>query len=228
MSTREETRKVPSAAVADRPQDAAGPALRPPPAPNIWERLIREVVAEIEQYGGPAGPRPAEQQHVYYYADPFKVPPWVLNPPRLWPIRWDKPQPVPWSPAELIAARHPALYDVIHPHGPAFAALLARAVIARVAALVDIGAGLGEPGQRESSQLGGGYLSRFIDDWCGTPPRFKIPRPRPPWLDEELSTHDLLVIGAEFSAAAGAADGVLGLLLDKAVLDLRQGINARL
>jgi hypothetical protein len=51
-------------------------------------------------------------------------------------------------------------------------------------------------------------IQRFVDDFCGTPPRLRWPFPWPPpkwWeLDDELGPIDVLVAGAQFHRIAEA------------------------
>jgi hypothetical protein len=72
------------------------------------------------------------------------------------------------------------------------------------------------PRAKVDSQSGGeergiiivsGYITRFVDDFCGTGFRLKypFPGPRPHWFAEELNGLDLVVLGMQFDQSAKEA-----------------------
>jgi len=142
------------------------------------------------------------------------------------------PQPEPWRSASesfrlgsailrLIAARHPAIRDVIgggrrdpgelaglnpQPLPPrlAFAMAVADTVVRRARAVQDVADATANDGEERGSIIVSGYVGRFVDDYCGT--GFKVgwpfPGPPPPWLAEEVGAIDLSGAATQMDSAA--------------------------
>ena len=125
---------------------------------------------------------------------------------------------------QVIAARHPEIYDVIgggghrfgdevalnpQPLPPRIAFLIgaARAIVHRAELLQEITDATGHDGSERSIIIVGGYVHRFSDDWCGNgfKLRWPFPGPRPHWFRAELDGTDLLVVASQFDQAANEA-----------------------
>ena len=138
------------------------------------------------------------------------------------------PQPEPWrvfdrSARRLFAgilARHPEISDAIgggHSFGDevalnpqplppryAFLVSVAQALTSRVELLQDIADATAREGEQQGIIIVGGYVSRFVDDFCGTEfrLRYPFPGPRPHWFTAELDGIDMVVMAAQFEQAA--------------------------
>jgi hypothetical protein len=125
---------------------------------------------------------------------------------------------------DVIAARHPEIYDVIggggHSYGDevalnpqplppraAFLIAAARAVVRRAELLQEVADATTRDGSEQGIIIVVGYVRRFSDDWCGNgfKIRWPFPGPRPNWLGLVLEGADLLVIASEFEQAANDA-----------------------
>lgn len=121
-----------------------------------------------------------------------------------------------------IAARHPEIWDAIGggrlgaevelnpqplPPRSAFLVAMARAVISRAELMQEIADATPREGEQQGIIIVGGYIERFVDDYCGTDFRLKypFPGPRPHWFTEELGGTDLVVMAAPFEQAAKEA-----------------------
>ncbi len=131
------------------------------------------------------------------------------------------PSPEPWKLVlASILARHPEIWDAIggghslgeevalnpQPLPPRFAFLasLVQTLISRAELLQEIADATQREGEQQGIIIVSGYVSRFIDDFCGNGFRFKypFPGPRPHWFDGELNGLDLLVMATQFDQAA--------------------------
>jgi len=132
------------------------------------------------------------------------------------------PRPEPWKAVlARILARHPEIWDAIgggpgfgaevalnpQPLPPRFAFLgaLARAVISRAEMLQEVADATRREGEQQGIIIVGGYVSRFVDDFCGTGFKFRwpFPGPRPNWFAGEVDGIDLVVLAVQFDGAAG-------------------------
>jgi hypothetical protein len=118
----------------------------------------------------------------------------------------DSPMPHgPWDPvirrvldrvATSVRGPHPEPWRAVtlnpQPLPPriAFAASFAEEIVDRAALLQEAG-----------GRAGSGYVTRFIDDYCGTPPRRRWPFPWPP-KDDRINPLDLVTIGVTFQNLA--------------------------
>ena len=131
------------------------------------------------------------------------------------------PQPEPWRLfIASVLARHPELWDAIggggnfgdevalnpQPLPPRFAFLasVAQELIGRAELLQEIASGTAREGEQQGIIIVSGYISRFVDDFCGTGFRLKypFPGPRPHWFTNELDGIDLVVMATQFDQAA--------------------------
>lgn len=135
------------------------------------------------------------------------------------------PRPDPWRSFgdvphawRLAAARHPELWDLFGggplslvalnpqplPPGIVFATALAEEIVSRAAAVQEVIDALPDEGEQRGIIIVGGYVSRFVDDFCGNDFRMKFPFPIPPprWFHEELGSADLIMLGTQFHSAA--------------------------
>jgi hypothetical protein len=82
----------------------------------------------------------------------------------------------------------------------AFTTSLTQHVIARAELMQEVATIMADQGQKQGIIVVGGFISRFVDDWCGTGwrPRWPFPGPRPPWWPKEVSGLDLLIMGTQF------------------------------
>ena len=138
------------------------------------------------------------------------------------------PQPEPWrvldrSARRLFAgilARHPEISDAIgggHSFGDevalnpqplppryAFLVSVAQALTSRVELLQEIADATAREGEQQGIIIVGGYVSRFVDDFCGTEfrLRYPFPGPRPHWFTAELDGIDMVVMATQFEQAA--------------------------
>ena len=110
----------------------------------------------------------------------------------------------------------------------AFAASIAQAMVDRAELIQEVADAARIQGTPQSIIIGG-YINRFVDDFCGNGFRLKFPfpGPRPGWFSEELDGIDLVVMGAQFEQAAKQAyqpemQRVLGNAAEKLV---QQGLS---
>ena len=149
-----------------------------PPPPGPWDPYIRRALGRF----------------VSSFASRFGVQ----------PIPWSMgPQPDPWIIMGDILSRV-GLNPQPLPPRINFMISLAQDVLERAALIHEIATTLGEQGQKEGIIVVGGFVSRFVDEFCGTGFRLRlpIPGPRPPWWNEELSGLDLIVMGVQFAQTA--------------------------
>jgi hypothetical protein len=88
-----------------------------------------------------------------------------------------------------------------------FAMALAQEVIDRAGMMHEIAAGLNDDSEQRGIIIVGGYITKFVDDICPTPPRIKFPRmkwPFPPEPDPNPSWSglELAIIGTHFQNEA--------------------------
>ena len=138
------------------------------------------------------------------------------------------PQPEPWRVLDRsarllfagILARHPEISDAIggghsfgdevalnpQPLPPRYAFLMsvAQALISRAELLQEIADATAREGEQQGIIIVGGYVSRFVDDFCGTGfrLRYPFPGPRPHWFTAELDGIDMVVMATQFEQAA--------------------------
>lgn len=119
---------------------------------------------------------------------------------------------------EFIVASHPEISDavIVHRFGAvalnpqplpprvAFVKALAQALINRAGLMQEIADAARREGEQSIIINVGGYVSRFVDDHCGTDAKLKypFPGPRPRWFPAELAGIDLVVMAAQFEQAA--------------------------
>jgi hypothetical protein len=129
--------------------------------------------------------------------------------PQTNPWRTFGPSPEPWNviAASILGTRPGAEVELNpqpEPPGVPFLVSVAQSVTSRAAFLQEIAdASAGAHEQRGTIDVGG-YISRFVDDWCGTGfrLRYPFPGPRPHWFVSELDGIDLLVMATQFAQAA--------------------------
>lgn len=112
-----------------------------------------------------------------------------------------------------------------------FFVAIAQEVIERASLIQETADALTGQGERQGIIIVGGYVSRFADDWCGSPVRipWPFPRPRPNWLPDEPGGVDLIVTGVQFQRAASETfDGQLRQSLADAGAKLVQAGVAKL
>ena len=138
------------------------------------------------------------------------------------------PQPEPWRVLDRsarllfagILARHPEISDAIgggHSFGDevalnpqplppryAFLVSVAQALTSRAELLQEIADATAREGEQQGIIIVGGYVSRFVDDFCGTGfrLRYPFPGPRPHWFTAELDGIDMVVMATQFEQAA--------------------------
>ncbi len=132
------------------------------------------------------------------------------------------PHPEPWRVlVNSMLARRPEIWDAIggnfgekvalnpQPLPPriAFLASVAQEVIGRAELLQEIATATARKGEQQGIIIVSGYISRFVDDFCGTGFRLKypFPGPRPHWFADELDSIDLVVMAQQFDQAAKEA-----------------------
>lgn len=177
-----------------------------PLKPGPWDPVIRVALTEVLRFG----PSPE---------------PWRYG-----------PQPEQWLRAafgaellSLIAQRFPAVWDVVgatlrpgeevslnpQPLPPAarLTIALGDALVTRTEMLAEFATAfggeqiVGQTGGERGIIIVGGYVGRFIDEYCGTGFRIGWPFPGPPprWFRREVGAHDLLLLGATLHNAAERA-----------------------
>lgn len=159
--------------------DPKSPTLALPP-PQRWDRFVREALDRV------LGPSP----------DPWRFGPSPL-PWSRHPVSGFWPPPLPWDTFASQAGES----GLISPRYRFLLALSAE-LIARAELLYDLVATTGDGEQ--GIIVVGGYVSKFVDDFCGNGfrPSWLRPGPPPPWWFEELTAADLFVMGSEFAQAA--------------------------
>ena len=167
-----------------------------PLPPGPWDPVIRVALERIDIFG----PRP----------EPWRLRGSVFG-----------PGPEPWKVIfASLFARHPEIWDAIggghsfgaevelnpQPLPPRFAFLVsvAQTVIGRAELIQEIGDATRREGEQHGMTIVGGYLARFVDDWCGNGFRLKwpFPGPRPHWFANKLDGIDLVVMATQFEQAA--------------------------
>ncbi len=159
--------------------------------------------------------------------EPLKLGPWdpvirkmarqVFGPGA--PLNWKfGPHPEPWRSEfkmdrlilEIIAARHPEIYDSIGggrfdwaalnpqplPPKAAFVVAFTEEVIDRVLLMQEVADSLNQTGEQQGIIIVGGKLALLVDELCGNNFRVKIPIPHPKQeTDEKLSGLELILAG---------------------------------
>ena len=98
------------------------------------------------------------------------------------------------------------------PPRSAFLVSVATAFIKRAALMQEMSVSMRDTGEQRGIIVVGGYVARFIDDFCGNGFRLKypFPGPRPNWFSEEVRGIDLVLMATQFEKAAlEASDEVL-------------------
>ncbi len=176
-----------------------------PLPPGPWDPVIRVALERISVFG----PRP-EPWKVFGSGAPWRTIESVFG-----------PHPEPWKVIfASILARYPEILDAIgggHSFGEevalnpqplpprlAFLVSVAQAVISRAELLQEIAGAIPREGEQHGIIIVGGYIARFVDDFCGTGFRLKypFPGPRPHWFDNKLDGIDLVVMATQFEQAA--------------------------
>jgi hypothetical protein len=130
---------------------------------------------------------------------------WVLGNPVPWRAQTAfGPHPEPWI---QVALNPPPL-----PPRTLFFTAIAQEVIERASLIQETADALTSQGERQGIIIVGGYVSRFVDDWCGNGRlKWPFPGPRPHWFPEERGGVDLIVTGVQFHRAASETfDGQMG------------------
>lgn len=169
-----------------------------PLPPGPWDPVIRIALEHISVFG----PQP----------EPWRLTDSVFGPSsELWKII-----------IANILRRRPEIWDAIgggrrfgeevelnpQPLPPRVAFLLsvARTVIGRAELIHEIADATKRQGEGEQHGIiiVGGYIDRFVDDFCGTDFRLKypFPGPHPHWFDKRIDGVDLVVMAAQFEQAA--------------------------
>jgi hypothetical protein len=132
------------------------------------------------------------------------------------------PRPEPWRGLafQALAARYPGIFDGPWgggdpleiaglnpqplPPRESFLESLVQTLVERMELLQEMASALTDEGEQRGIIIVSGYISRLLDEFCGTGfrPRFPFPGPRPRWFPEELDTLDLVVMAAHFDRAA--------------------------
>jgi hypothetical protein len=176
-----------------------------PLPPGPWDPVIRVALERIKVFG----PSP----------EPWRV----IGPEVPWRTIESVfgPQPEPWKVVfASILARHPEISDAIgggHSFGDevalnpqplppryAFLVSVAQTVISRAELLQEIADATAREDEQQGIIIVGGYVSRFVDDFCGTGfrLRYPFPGPRPHWFAAEFDGIDLVVMATQFEQAA--------------------------
>lgn len=198
-----------------------------PLKPGPWDPVIRVALKDLIV----AGPGPQ---------------PWRAGPD---PIPWRAgPVPDPWTVSlvgagllAIIARRFPAVWDVIGgdlnpadlvalnpqplPPRERFVRALGDAVVTRAEQLAEVAGAMGDRGEERGIIIVGGYVNRLVDDWCGTGyrPRWPFPGPPPWWFSQEVSSRDILTLGASLHQASREAfDPIVSRSLGEAADKLAQ------
>ncbi|ACK49666.1 hypothetical protein Msil_0695 [Methylocella silvestris BL2] len=108
------------------------------------------------------------------------------------------PLPDPWT---TIALNPQPL-----PPRVAFVCAVVREVADRALLIFDV-ANAQRGGGDQGIIIVSGYVSRFVDDYCGDDFRFKwpFPGPRPEWLSERVTSVDLVMAGLNFEHESALA-----------------------
>jgi hypothetical protein len=121
----------------------------------------------------------------------------------------------------ILAQRFPAINDVPRggggnifervalnpqplPPRQAFLKSLTQTIVERTELLQEMAAAFSDGSEERGIIIVSGYLSRFLDEFCGTgyKLRFPHPGPRPTWFPDQLDASDLVVMAAYFQQAA--------------------------
>ncbi len=106
-----------------------------------------------------------------------------------------QPQPQPWN--EVMLNPQPL------PPRISFLVGLTQEILDRTELIQEVANTMVPRGQQQGL-MAGGFATRFVDEFCGTGFRIRlpIPKPYPHWFREELSGLDLIVMGAQFTQEA--------------------------
>jgi hypothetical protein len=164
--------------------------------------FVRELIGggrsghEDDEHPLPPGPwdpviRAALQRIIVFGPDPI---PWKVS----------GPFPEPWRTAIFDSWQQTALNPQPLPPRFSFMLTLAQTVISRAELMQEIADASKREGEQRGIIIVSGYISRFVDDFCGTGFRLRFPfsGPRPRWFTEELSGIDLAIMATQFDQAA--------------------------
>jgi hypothetical protein len=155
-----------------------------PLPPGPWDPLVRAAVRHMDVFG----PRPEPWRDFVFSAIAHRH-----------PELFDTPRGGGGNPLEKVGLNPQPL-----PPRVAFLASLAGTLVERAELLQEMAAGLSDEGEERGIIIVSGYLSRLIDEFCGTGflLQFPFPGPRPGWFPRELDGLDLLVMAAHVDQAA--------------------------
>ena len=200
-----------------------------PLPPGPWDPIIRKVAKRV------LGPSP-EPWHLVFGPQPE---PWRS---RLGlPIPWRSAESMNRLILEVIAARHPEIFDVIGgdqvtraalnqqsmPARVAFLAAFAEEVIDRSLLMQEVADALNQTGSQHGIIIVGGRLSLLVDELCGNNFKVRIPFPKPKRDEDKfLSGLELLTVGAVFeqNAATVSHEGLRHELRSAAATLIETGI----
>jgi len=160
---------------------------------------IRHLIGDNPDPDNPTPPGPWDP--VIRWALPRVL--WIFEPnPDPWRRHWlFEPNPEPWV---LVGLNPQPL-----PPRVMFFSAIAQFVIGRALSIQETANAIRGQGERQSTVGGSAYISRFVDDFCGTGRRvgWPFPPPRPKWFTEDVAGRDLVVTGMQFEKAASQSYG---------------------
>lgn len=183
---------------------AAGlPSDDEPLPPGPWDPVVRAALRRLVAL--PTDPVP------------WRTALWTALPQDPIPVRLARvlaevagPLPDPWRSAFAEVMLNP---QPLPPRWVLLAAITDE-VIQQAELMVEMTGGLLDDGGERGIIIVGGYVGRFVDDWCGNsvrlpkwprPRRWDDPPPRPEWQTSRLDGHDLLAVGSGLAGAATRA-----------------------
>jgi hypothetical protein len=182
-----------------------------PLPPGPWDPVIRIALKRISVFG------PQPEPWTVFGPEPI---PWRIKEILGNPVPWKdlieafdqneiiKPTPEPWRRAIFESIfdswQETALNPQPLPPRFSFMLTLAQTVISRAELMQEIADATRREGEERGIIIVSGYVSRFVDDFCGNgfKLKFPFPGPRPRWFAEELSGIDLAVMATQFDQAA--------------------------
>ena len=183
-----------------------------PLPPGPWDPVIRAALQRIIVFG----PDPIPWRVFGLFPQPWRVTE-MLGPE---PIPWKDligvfeqnkvfgPRPEPWREAILGSIfnswQRTALNPQPLPPRFSFMLTLAQTVTSRAELMQEMADASKREGEQRGIIIVSGYISKFVDDFCGNDfkLKFPFPGPRPRWFAEKLGGIDLVLMAAQFDQSS--------------------------
>ena len=183
-----------------------------PLPPGPWDPVIRVALERISIFG----PQPDPWKFFGPFPEPWRIVESLGPDPVPWRVLIEAfnqnkvfgPRPEPWRKAIFESVfnswQEAALNPQPLPPRFSFMLTLAQTLISRAEMIQEIADAARREGEQQGIIIVSGYISRFVDDFCGNgfKLKFPFPGPRPRWFAEKLSGIDLALMATQFDQAA--------------------------